>query len=496
MHIIRPKTIQLALLALICAAFTSCAVNPATGRPDFVLMTESGEISMGRKQHEELLKTVPIYQDEKLQAYIEEVGQRIAKNSDRPDLEYHFTIIDDENVNAFAAPGGYIYINRGILQYLQSEAQLAAVLGHEVAHVTARHTVRDQTRELGAGILDFITVVATQDPNTAAVTNIYSQAALSGYGREMELEADRFGAKYLYNSGYPPESMVEVVGVLKDQETYNRRISSQLGRKNLSYHGVFASHPRNDRRFREIIQEAGKLKAGEERDPGYDRFREVTDGMVYGQNFEARLAQFLEETPNRFIDNTRGFTILFPEGWKGADEKGIVIGSPEEKNASIKIEVKSLGRLGRITPVDYVKQELNIPVLRESEELDQARLKGITGFATQPDGTRQRIAVLFRAKTVYVISTKVEEAEDGIDYDTLFTESIATFAPIEVFDPTKVTSERNKHLVYVKANDNTKYDRLAESLNMGPFGADQLRLLNGHYPRGEPRPGEWIKIVK
>ena len=113
----------------ICVYLSACAVNPATGTPDLVFMSEKDEIEMGKEMHEKFMKSMPIYQDEALTKYVNQVGQKIVKNSHRPDIDYHFVVIDAPDINAFALPGGYIYINRGLLAYLQSEAQLAAVLG-------------------------------------------------------------------------------------------------------------------------------------------------------------------------------------------------------------------------------------------------------------------------------------------------------------------------------------------------------------------------------
>src|SRR5690606_36518792 len=129
------------LLAAAASLLVSCAANP-TGGADFVLMSERAELEKGKELHEEMLKESTVYQDEKLAAYVDRIGQKLAAISHRPELEYQFTIIDSPDVNAYALPGGYVYITRGLMTYLTSEAQLAAVLGHEIGHITARHAVR------------------------------------------------------------------------------------------------------------------------------------------------------------------------------------------------------------------------------------------------------------------------------------------------------------------------------------------------------------------
>ena len=126
---------RLCLLMMALATLAGCAVNPATGRTDFVMMSEAQELSLGREAHQQILKQYPRYPDQALQAYVQQVGERVARHSHRGQLDYHFTVIDSPDINAFALPGGYIYIHRGLMAYLGSEAELAAVLGLSLIHI-------------------------------------------------------------------------------------------------------------------------------------------------------------------------------------------------------------------------------------------------------------------------------------------------------------------------------------------------------------------------
>ncbi len=258
------QAVRLTVLLLISIfAFTllqGCATNPVTGDQDFVLMSESEEISLGAKYNEQILREMSVYPDPELAAYVDQVGQRIAKVSHRPQLNYHFTVIDTPTVNAFALPGGYIYITRGILAYLNSEAELAAVLGHEIGHVTARHSVRQQSAATATGIAGTVLGAATGVPGSQDLFSVFGKAMLSGYGREQELESDRLGAQYLARSGYDPQAMLEVIGVLKNQEQFEQQRAREEKREARAYHGVFATHPDNDKRLQEVIAEADRLK--------------------------------------------------------------------------------------------------------------------------------------------------------------------------------------------------------------------------------------------
>ena len=201
-------TPRLLLLLSLLLQLAGCAVNPATGRTDFVMMSEQQEIDLGRNYAREITKQYPRYADEKLQAYVQRVGERVARNSHRGNLDYRFTVVDSPDINAFAIPGGHVYIHRGLMAYLGSEAELAAVLGHEVGHVTARHSVRQQSQSAAWGILGSAVAIGTGVGAAGDVTNALGTAFVRGYGRDMELEADGFGAQYLARSGYDPQAMI------------------------------------------------------------------------------------------------------------------------------------------------------------------------------------------------------------------------------------------------------------------------------------------------
>ena len=159
-----------------------------------------------------------VYDDQQIAAYVNEVGQRAAKASQRPELTYTFTVLDSDEINAFTTGGGYVYITRGIMNYLNNEAELEAVLGHEIGHVCARHPVRQQSKSVLSGIGAAAVGIFTGSPDLAGLANYAGAALVSGYGRDQELEADRLGAEYLVKTGYSPGHMVDVVRLLKNQE--------------------------------------------------------------------------------------------------------------------------------------------------------------------------------------------------------------------------------------------------------------------------------------
>lgn len=474
--------------ALLLVTATGCAFNPATNRPDLVLMSEEKEIKIGREMHEKLVASTPIYSDPILTAYVEHVGQKVAKASDRPDLTYHFTIIDSQDINAFALPGGYVYINRGLLTYLHSEAEMAAVLAHEVGHITARHAVRQKTAATGAGVASVLSVLVTGSGVVGDVANLWSTAAVKGYGRDMELEADRFGAQYMYNAGYDPQSMINVIALLKDQETFARRRARIEGKQQQTYHGVFSTHPRNDVRLREVVEAAGKLPE-EKKVTKVEYYREKTDGIVYGTNAQ-------ESEKNRFNHKSLGFSLLFPDGWTVENQRSAIVGTAPDKSATLTIKVDK--RDGN-QPADMALRDVyDVRRLEQDEALNQYRLEGYTGklpakSADSPD----RVAILFYGSRQYILegraNAKPKNTEAATELDNMFMTSIRSFRPLRQTDITKPDIKRVR---YVQANDKTTFASLARHMEIGEYAEEQLRLLNGYYPRGEPKPGEWIKIVQ
>lgn len=282
-------------------------------------MSEKKEIAIGREMHREILAKIPVYEHAALGAYVTRIGSRLARDSDRPGLGYTFTVLDSPDINAFATPGGFVYLNRGLLLHLQSEAELAAVLAHEIAHITERHASRQDVMSKTSSVASLaLGVLAAIGTGSGAVGSVAQDAAATagtamvrGYGRDMELEADREGAKFMQRSGYDPLAMVEVLGALKEQESFARVRARAEGRQPSVYHGVFSTHPRNDQRLQEVVTAAAKLPPGAAPVIDADEFRRVTDGMKFGERRGAAAV-----VDGRYYNGKMGFTVAFPTGWQ------------------------------------------------------------------------------------------------------------------------------------------------------------------------------------
>src|SRR5712692_4050651 len=335
---LRPIAPIAAVLAGVLLA--NCATNPVSGRKDLALISEKEEIALGQKNDVEVRRQYGVYQDEALQEYVRQVGRRVAANSHRPGLSYHFTVLDSADVNAFALPGGYVYITRGIMAYLNSEAELAAVLGHEVGHVTARHGVRQYSAALAANLGYQISSIFL--PGLAVggqpLFDLIGGALLSGYGREHELEADRLGAEYLARNSYDPEAMIKVVGVLKNQEVFEKQLDAEEGRAPRNYHGVFASHPSADQRLQQVVAEAQKFKANGASRVERDIYLDHLNKIAFGDSAQAGVRR----GPN-FYHKDLDFALSFPQGWRLENRPQAVDAVSPPRDVIIHVALKDSG---------------------------------------------------------------------------------------------------------------------------------------------------------
>jgi len=213
------------LLILGCSflsLFFGCAVNPVSGDKELMLLSPEQDIEIGRKYAPEIEKYMggPIA-DEALQHYIDSVGQRLVQVSHAAAIKFHFTALDHKSINAFALPGGYIFITKGLLEKIQTEAQLASIFGHEITHVAARHSAAAISREIGMSVLLMGMVIASPSQGTAAAGQVTEALLSLRYTRDDEREADRSGLLYMVRAGYDPRSAAQVMQVLNEQEIDN-----------------------------------------------------------------------------------------------------------------------------------------------------------------------------------------------------------------------------------------------------------------------------------
>jgi len=471
--------ISFSLLSLVI----SCSVNPVTGERDFVLMSEEAELEMGRKYYSQILQSQALYQDPKIQSYVQSIGDSLAELSHRSDLIYRFTVLDSPDVNAFALPGGYIFINRGLMVYLSSEEELAAVLGHEIGHVTARHSVRQISQ---AQVLSIISYAVAREAGSAAgdLTNIASGALVAGYGRDMELQADSLGAEYMAKQGYSALGMIDTISVLKEHELYSTEVSKRRGSNQQTYHGIFASHPSNDSRLKEVIKKADSLRKDSLESNSLNYLKRI-EGMTYG---DSQVAGILRK--NGFYHKDLDIRLISPDNWEVLNTPNSLIFIAPEGKASLQVSVSDQVR--KETPKNYLSR-LTSGEVYQSKEL---KLGGHQAFLTllEENFRISRVAIVFKNKRIFTFYGTTEK--NGLDigeFDNQFLSIIESFrdlkaTEIELTEPLLIKS--------YKVARGDSYSSLARKSPI-PFDPEsRLRLLNGDYPDGDLEVDAWIKIVE
>ncbi|WP_068824552.1 M48 family metalloprotease [Pseudomonas sp. BMS12] len=477
--------LRLSLLLSLLFLQAGCAVNPATGRTDFVMMSEQQEIELGRDYAQEIAKQYPRYPDEKLQAYVQQVGERVARHGHRSQLTYTFTVIDSPDVNAFAIPGGHIYIHRGLMAYLDSEAQLAAVLGHEVGHVTARHSVRQQSQSTAWGLLGQAVAIGTGVGAVGDLTNALGGAIVSGYGRDMELEADGFGAQYLARAGYDPQAMIEVVEVLKSQEDFARDEALANGQEVApsGYHGLFDTHPDNDTRLRQVVAAATPLAVGQG-EVGRDIYLRQIDGMPFGDSTEAGVRR-----GQHFYHRGLDFTLAFPEGWELINRSDALIVHSADQQAFMVMSMEPLQQ--SLSAQAFIRQRTGGRALAQEQSFRQAGLDVTTGIV--PGTAAKRVAVLVREREAFLFVGAVKGRASLESADPQFMQVVRSFRPLQA-DEHKLGEARRLRLVQLKSGQSL--EALSREMQGEGDRLRRLRLLNGLYPTGQPLPGDWLKVVR
>ena len=471
---------RLVFLFLILS-LSGCAVNPVTGKQDFVVLSEEQEIQMGREYNAQILRQYQIYEDEKIQNYVQSIGESLAKKSHRPNLIYRFTVLDSPEINAFALPGGYIYINRGLMAYMSSEEELAAVLGHEIGHVTARHSVRQYSQAQLMGVLS--AAIEINSGRTAGdIANLASGALLSGYGREMELEADDLGAQYIYQDGYSPQGMYDVLAVLKDQEIYSKKVAKQRGIEPRNYHGVFASHPSNDKRLQEILDNVSQnfVKGTNKSKSNY---LAMIDGMVFGDSQQAGVTR-----GNEFFHGPLNFYLSSPENWEIINNANSLIFNAPFGEATLQVTLEDLNFVE--SPEDYLKR-----FVRNTTDEEVLMIDGLSGFTakTYRSGRTTRMAVIFKDDKAYqFIAYLKERGGDFSSYDLQFMNIIKSLRSLT---EKELKYSQPLRIKIYKVRQGETYESIASTSSIALNAEDQLRLLNGDYPDKELAVGRVIKIV-
>ncbi|HYH81532.1 MAG TPA: M48 family metalloprotease [Longimicrobium sp.] len=322
--------------ALVAGNVVACAVNPVTGRNQLSLVSEAQEIQLGRQSAVQVSQQLGLVPDSALQAYVQRVGGTLAAASERPALPWTFRVVDDPTPNAFALPGGYIFVTRGLMAMMTSEAELASVLGHEIGHVTAKHQVtmisRSQLAQIGLGLGS---VLAPQLQGLASAASTGLQLLFLRYSRDAERQADLLGFRYALGQQYDVREMAKVF------QTLQRVEQAQAARTGRSPVPTWAaSHPGEEARIADVERRVAALAPGTpaSRVEG-PQYLNRLNGMLYGENPRQGFFQ-----QNVFLHPDLRFSLTFPGGWQTQNLPQSVTGVSQRQDAMVQLTLVQQAR--------------------------------------------------------------------------------------------------------------------------------------------------------
>jgi len=490
-----------AAAAVLLAACGTPVVNPVSGQSERSAMSESQELEAGRKAHRDVLKDYTPVADLALQAYVDSVGQKLARQSHRANLKWTFTVLDSQEVNAFALPGGYVYITRGLMAYLDSEADLAGVLGHEIGHVTARHAAQRESRaqSAGFGVLAASVVGAVLEgagvQGAGQLANQSAQAAAAGYvsryGREQELQADQLGAEYLARAGYNPSNMIDVIRVLKDQERYADDNARAEGRTPAARNSWLASHPSSDQRLEEITRTAARYPASGYGDDQRSRYLKAIDGLTFGESAAQGLTR-----GRTYYHEELGFAITAPHGWSivNGNDQLLIVNGTRDAGVVLRVAPSAMG-----LDHDTVIRNLLNPTQGRAERvsLGPNRLAAtrFVGERRSDDGVQPlRVTVVTGpSNRVYLIGHAAADGHALNANREALRDTEETFRSITGAERSTVSPWR----LHTTALPGGGFAELARRSPLGARAEQQLLLLNAAYGgQAAPAPGTQVKVVE
>lgn len=478
-----------ALLLAALAPLAACETNPATGGSSFTaFMSPQEEIKVGRDEHPKILKEFGgEYPDPKVRAYVNEVGQRLARNSELAQLPFTFTVVNSDIVNAFALPGGYVYVTRGLLALVSSEAELAGVLGHEIGHITARHTAQRYSATVASNVATGVLGVLFGS-SVAQASSQGTNALLAGYSRDQELEADTLGVRYLSRTSYDPAAMSSFLAKLQAESALSAELAGQPGKAD-SF-DIMQSHPRTADRVQEAVQ-AARAQGAAVSNPraGRDEFLTAIDGIYWGGDPENGFIRDRE-----FVHPALRFRFEVPAGFRlfNSDTQVLARG-PNGTYIALTADPRNSGTM----PMrDYLQNvwARGVSVVAQ-EQIEINGLEAATGVVRTRSNSgvieRRIIAIrsapnrVFRMQFLGPPAEMASRAEDfrkaTYSFRNLSDQEAATLKPLRI------------RVVNVGANDTQ--ESMARRMAIQDAALRRFQVMNGLQPNDRLTPGTRVKII-
>jgi len=464
-----------------------CAVNPATGKQDLLLTSDSDERQLGMQEHPKILQQFGgVYEDPAAGGYVATIGGRLAAVSETPSLGFTFTLLNSPIVNAFAVPGGYVYISRGLMLLAEDEAELAGVLGHEIGHVVARHSAQRRSRamlaQLGAGLLGAV-VGGEASQLAGSVAGLYLQS----YSRDQELEADMLGIRYLRRAGYDANGMTSFLEKMRANSQLEARIAGRSP-NDVDAYDITATHPRTIARVRQAASLAGNGQGRSEvrrRNPYLD----TIDGMIFGDGPEQGFVR-----GQRFVHPVLRFEFSVPAGFSLSNTPQQVVAIDKKREAKIVFDQAPKPFQGTMT--SYIGRSWAAGArVSGLEAIEINGLSAATGVVNGRMGNTPAVlrllAIRFDARRVFrfIFIAPVPAMRQ------LATELQRTTYSFRRITPAAAATVRPKRLRVVQAGASVKADDFASRMSVDKLPRERFLVLNGLSENGSLGGRARVKII-
>ena len=482
----RPNILILALFACLGALF-AFAFPAKAGQQYAQFISRERESAIGAEEHPKILRQYGgVYDDARVTGYVATVGGRIAANSDTPGAGFRFTVLDSPIVNAFALPGGYVYVTRGLIALANSEAELASVLAHEIGHVTARHSARQYNRAIGMSIGGAVLGALIGNQVVSDLINRGGELYLMNYSRNQEYEADQLGLRFLSRSGYDPYASADFLRNLEAQDALEAALNPDKNTRPVEF---LSTHPQTEKRVREAIESARATGFQVQARPRLaEEFFSNIDGMAFGDSAEQGFARGRD-----FLHPKEGFAFTVPPGFRITNTPDAVIAEGPEQT---KIKFDTVRPRQNLPVGAYLTQVWAKDIhLRNPENLNVNGMPGATGEAEIQ--TRQGWAALRliavgltpeRVARIMILSPSRPGAALAQELRR-FTYSLRQLSPQ---DASALQPHRIK-IIRVKPGDSIA--GFAAQMPFPNYRDARLRVLNGLPENAALSPGAPLKLV-
>lgn len=476
---IAPKYFRPALILFaVGIGLSGCAANLATGEKRLNLIGESKEISMGQQADSQIVASLGLVPDAALQRYVQELGAKLAKTSERPNLPWTFRVVDDPTVNAFALPGGFIYVTRGLLAYVENEAELAGVIGHEIGHVTAQHSVHSmstqQVTQIGmvAGMM-----IEPKLQKYGAYLNAGLGLMFLKFSRDDESQADHLGFRYMVRAENDPRQMIPVFEMLN-------RVGESSGSGRLPE--WLATHPNPVNRSANFQKEIDTLTSGfSSFTVNRDSYLNRIDGIVFGQ--DPREGFF---RTSHFYQPDLAFEFTFPSGWQTVNQKEAVAAFTENQDAVIQITLAQ-GSSRETAARQFFGQDG-----LQAERMETGNINGLPAIAAKfraqiEGGVLQGKAAFidYNGRTYQVLGYSPEASWSK--YQSAIVNSMGSFQRLT---DSKILQVQPMHLKITTLAKSTTLSDLAKQMN-SPVTLNTLAIINQTSESASFKAGDRVKIV-